>query len=90
MCCEANTSNTSTTTTTFDNEMDRGERSTAPFSFIGIERQTMSQNAAADDSACPPLTKAVGMTIITRVLFTLLQQMELFPSGFKESFTCSI
>lgn len=47
----------------------------------------MSQTAAADDSACPPLTKAMSMTI-TRVLFTLLKQMELFPSGFKESFTC--
>lgn len=48
----------------------------------------MSQTAAANDSACPPLTNAVSMTIITRVLFTLLKQMELVPSGFKESFTC--
>lgn len=31
----------------------------------------MSQTAGADDSACPPLTKAVRMTI-TGVLFTLL------------------
>lgn len=48
----------------------------------------MSETAAADDSARTPLNKAVSMTIITRVLFTLLKQMELFPSGFKESFTC--
>lgn len=80
MCCDANPNST---TTTFDNEMDRGERSTAPFPFNGIVKHTMSQNAAADDSACPPLTKAANMTIITRVLLTLLQPMKLFPFGFK-------
>lgn len=34
----------------------------------------MSQAAATDDSACPPIAKAASMTIITRVLFTLLKQ----------------
>lgn len=64
------------------------EHGNSPFPLNVIEWGTMSQTAATDDSACPPLTKAVSMTIITRLLFTLLTQTELFPSGFKESSTC--
>lgn len=42
----------------------------------------MSQTASADDTEYPPFTKVLNMTIIMRVLFTLLKHMELIPSGF--------
>lgn len=51
------------------------ECSSPPFPLNVIEWGTMSQTAEADDSACPPLTKAVSTTTITRVLFTLLKQL---------------
>lgn len=51
------------------------------------DRCNQNQSAGANDSACPPFTKAVSVTI-TRALFTLLKQMERFASGFKEHFTC--
>ncbi len=55
---------------------------------MSLNEGKVSQTAVGDDSACPPLTKVVSMAIIKRVLFTLLKQTELFPSGLKESFTC--